>query len=218
MFSNPGAVPRNARPLNPAHWDRTCHKCNHFKPIRAHHCSICKRCIVKMDHHCPWIASCVGVGNMKFFILFVVYIFSTSAYCLLMLAARFLTCMSPTATCDPDPALMMGFIALVATGCLFGLFTGCLLFDQIGNILSNTTNIDRMKGLDHTDPLRDELDDRLMVWHNLSEVFGGDPAREGWRWTWLIPTSVTLKDPEAVAGFCFRDVPRLRTAAEMEMV
>eukprot|EP00978_Attheya_sp_CCMP212_P008321 scaffold19579_cov52-Attheya_sp.AAC.5 len=33
---------------------RLCRRCNSFKPQRAHHCSICKRCIVKMDHHCPW--------------------------------------------------------------------------------------------------------------------------------------------------------------------
>ena len=28
-----------------------CKRCKAFKPKRAHHCSICKRCIVKMDHH-----------------------------------------------------------------------------------------------------------------------------------------------------------------------
>ena len=28
---------------------RLCRRCNSFKPKRAHHCSICKRCIVKMD-------------------------------------------------------------------------------------------------------------------------------------------------------------------------
>lgn len=28
---------------------RLCRRCNTFKPKRAHHCSICKRCIIKMD-------------------------------------------------------------------------------------------------------------------------------------------------------------------------
>jgi palmitoyltransferase ZDHHC2 len=33
---------------------RVCEKCNLIKPDRAHHCSVCKKCILKMDHHCPW--------------------------------------------------------------------------------------------------------------------------------------------------------------------
>ena len=52
MLSNPGAVPRDSKPTDPAFYSRTCYKCNNFKPPRAHHCSICNRCIVKMDHHC----------------------------------------------------------------------------------------------------------------------------------------------------------------------
>ena len=29
-----------------------CKKCQMPKPPRAHHCSICRRCVLKMDHHC----------------------------------------------------------------------------------------------------------------------------------------------------------------------
>lgn len=31
-----------------------CKKCLTPKPTRTHHCSICNKCILKMDHHCPW--------------------------------------------------------------------------------------------------------------------------------------------------------------------
>ena len=34
---------------------RRCVKCNDAKAERAHHCSICDRCVLRMDHHCPWI-------------------------------------------------------------------------------------------------------------------------------------------------------------------
>jgi len=31
-----------------------CTRCETFRPPRAHHCRICKRCVKRMDHHCPW--------------------------------------------------------------------------------------------------------------------------------------------------------------------
>ena len=31
---------------------RKCIKCTNFKPLRAHHCSICDHCVLRMDHHC----------------------------------------------------------------------------------------------------------------------------------------------------------------------
>ncbi|XP_050440057.1 palmitoyltransferase ZDHHC20-A-like [Adelges cooleyi] len=52
---------------------RYCNKCRIVKPDRAHHCRVCGKCVLKMDHHCPWINNCVSYSNYKFFILFLIY-------------------------------------------------------------------------------------------------------------------------------------------------
>eukprot|EP00347_Sterkiella_histriomuscorum_P017942 403347394 len=59
---------------------RYCLMCNVFKPERCHHCSSCGRCVLNMDHHCPWINNCIGFWNRKHFILMLVYVLLTSYF------------------------------------------------------------------------------------------------------------------------------------------
>ncbi|KAJ4462792.1 putative DHHC zinc finger domain [Paratrimastix pyriformis] len=65
-------------------FDPLCRRCGIRKPLRAHHCRQCGGCIRKMDHHCPWIAGCVGEANMRFFVLFMVYLYIGALYVVVM--------------------------------------------------------------------------------------------------------------------------------------
>lgn len=59
---------------------RHCKWCGKYKPDRCHHCRVCRTCILKMDHHCPWIYNCVGYHNYKYFFLLLFYCSLTLNY------------------------------------------------------------------------------------------------------------------------------------------
>ncbi|KAG0060662.1 hypothetical protein BGZ90_003935 [Linnemannia elongata] len=117
-----------------------CSKCQHIKPERAHHCRVCKRCVLKMDHHCPWVLNCVGQDNYKFFVLFVFY---TSVHCIFILAS-----LIPLYLRLPDDtyAHQAQVVGMVIAG-VFGFALVVFTITHVRLILVNRTTIE-----DHSTP------------------------------------------------------------------
>jgi hypothetical protein len=50
-----------------------CVFCKIIRPERSHHCKECRRCVLKMDHHCGILNTCVGFYNYKPWMTFLVF-------------------------------------------------------------------------------------------------------------------------------------------------
>jgi hypothetical protein len=61
-----------------------CSTCQHSRPFRAHHCKKCGVCVLRMDHHCVWVTSCVGHGNSHDFFIYTAYTAMTGLYALVI--------------------------------------------------------------------------------------------------------------------------------------
>ncbi|CAI0410989.1 unnamed protein product [Linum tenue] len=88
VLTDPGYVPSSSAPdverclmlRSQSSQLRQCEKCARYKPPRAHHCRVCRVCVLRMDHHCLWINNCVGYWNYKAFIVLVFYATAASIY------------------------------------------------------------------------------------------------------------------------------------------
>jgi hypothetical protein len=223
QFTDPGTIPPNAKPIAPTgngnntdHTDNSsssnnlmpiCNKCHTYKPPHAHHCSICNRCVSRMDHHCPWLNSCVGASNLKMFLLFCFYIFSVSFYALILTISKTLSCArygNEYSALDYDrlaPEYCRShvtttlFIVFLCIECiLFGLFTMCMLCDQYPNVTTGQTHIDNYK-LTLAEKARRARGRTLK--DNLAMVFGDG----GFSPLWFLPIDPKWKRPELVLEY-----------------
>ena len=103
-----------------------CRKCKGPKPLRAHHCSVCNRCVLKMDHHCPWIMSCVGLKNHRYFVLFLVYLTLGCTFLSISGYSKFLTRPKNSSAhiCFILSTVFAGVLFLFTAWHFFLLFTG----------------------------------------------------------------------------------------------
>ncbi|XP_072373989.1 palmitoyltransferase ZDHHC7 [Scyliorhinus torazame] len=188
MLTDPGAVPKGnatkeymeSLQLKPGEVIYKCPKCCSIKPERAHHCSICKRCIRKMDHHCPWVNNCVGENNQKFFVLFTLYIALISVHALILCCFQFYFCIREQwSECSgfSPPVTVILIIFLCLEGVLFVTFTSVMFGTQLHSICNDETEIERLKNEKPTW-------ERKLRWEGMKNVFGGQPS-----FLWINPFS-----------------------------
>ncbi|XP_042521994.1 palmitoyltransferase ZDHHC3 isoform X2 [Dipodomys spectabilis] len=183
MLTDPGAVPKGnatkefieSLQLKPGQVVYKCPKCCSIKPDRAHHCSVCKRCIRKMDHHCPWVNNCVGENNQKYFVLFTMYIALISLHALIMVGFHFLHCFEEDWTkCSSfsPPATVILLIMLCFEALLFLIFTSVMFGTQVHSICTDETGIEQLKK-------EERRWAKKTKWMNMKAVFG-HPFSLGW--------------------------------------
>uniref|UniRef100_A0A2K5R6G6 Palmitoyltransferase n=1 Tax=Cebus imitator TaxID=2715852 RepID=A0A2K5R6G6_CEBIM len=182
-LNKPGAVPKGnatkefieSLQLKPGQVVYKCPKCCSIKPDRAHHCSVCKRCIRKMDHHCPWVNNCVGENNQKYFVLFTMYIALISLHALIMVGFHFLHCFEEDWTkCSSfsPPTTVILLILLCFEGLLFLIFTSVMFGTQVHSICTDETGIEQLKK-------EERRWAKKTKWMNMKAVFG-HPFSLGW--------------------------------------
>eukprot|EP00727_Mastigamoeba_balamuthi_P006465 m51a1_g2439 hypothetical protein (318) ;mRNA; f:854937-856445 len=151
--------------------ERSCQRCGAARPVRCHHCSICNRCTLKMDHHCPWVGNCVGFWNYKYFVLFLIY---TMALCVVTLGIsmpHFIHMFTSWDAWRPDMYNVMvavqGLVAIV-----FGLAVLTLFCGHVHLIARNLTTIEHCVKVDMPS-WKNPFD--LGTRRNLIQVFGSNP-------------------------------------------
>jgi hypothetical protein len=185
VLTNPGAIPpsfahRDAEPDGTTPF-AICRTCRVPKPPRSHHCSMCGMCVLKQDHHCPWINTCVGFRNQKFFFQFLVY---TVLLCIvggsIAVANIDWSLFQPPTKDEPPHAIIVPLMQILtaATAVSLGLAVGLLLGLHCYLLARNkTTPENYFKG---TNPY--DLGSKLL---NVEQVMGPFSLM------WLLPVHTT---------------------------
>ncbi|XP_035184658.1 palmitoyltransferase ZDHHC13 isoform X1 [Oxyura jamaicensis] len=59
-----------------------CTSCLVRKPLRSVHCLACDSCVARYDQHSLWIGQCIGMGNHRYYLLFLLFLAMTSVWLL----------------------------------------------------------------------------------------------------------------------------------------
>lgn len=120
-----------------------CKTCQILRPPRAFHCNDCGVCIEVHDHHCPWVGTCVGKRNSRYFTCF---LFTTATHALV----TFLICLYCVYTLDSSKSDDFFFNVtqeglLVYTGIIsFSLYSFALT-QMCGNNLPNMATNEQLR-------------------------------------------------------------------------
>ncbi|KJA21237.1 hypothetical protein HYPSUDRAFT_141151 [Hypholoma sublateritium FD-334 SS-4] len=123
--------------------EKWCRKCWAPRSERTHHCSICNRCVMKMDHHCPWVgAKCIGHRTYPAFVHFLCCVTFLAIYIAVVASnALWFAFQNPFAVHEFIPVHELG---LAFTGGIFALTVGSFAVYHLYLISTNQTTLENI--------------------------------------------------------------------------
>jgi len=179
-----------------------CTKCDTYRPCGTHHCSMCRRCVLNMDHHCPWVNNCIGIRNHKYFLLLLFYAWCACVWSILLMLMILLqpSILAPTLLDSVDRGIVWGFsqrrltvqmefIVGIAILVLLMIFLSLTSYDELEFLLNGEGIVDRkqraakdtpatrpQKAVSYTEKLKSIL-------QTLRRLMGSEST-----FWWLLPT------------------------------
>lgn len=124
-----------------------CQKCGSPKPFRAHHCSKCKKCYFRFDHHCDLVGNCVAYRNAQPFVLYLIY------GCFILFSSSFIS-FAPSFFHSPiNQSLSQSYGVLIG---LFALVISFFAYFTLTGLLSDQTTLERLYKMKTGQPVQVE--------------------------------------------------------------
>ncbi|GAA6021109.1 hypothetical protein JCM11491_004419 [Sporobolomyces phaffii] len=115
------------------------------RPYRSHRCRHCAAIVLRMDHHCPWVGTCVGARNYKYFYNFLQ---ASTLYTLFVFLTLVIAQTLPLGSFEPPrrpyPGVDGQQVAIIALSFLFLSFTASLWAAHTRLIGRNMTTIEEI--------------------------------------------------------------------------
>lgn len=158
-----------------------------MRPPRAHHCSKCRHCSLRLDHHCAFIGACVGARNYKAFCLFLFHAFILSSQMIFATYAYWYWGNGEVSERHWTVSCFF-WIENVAL-CVGELFVGAMVFVHCLLVAINVTSLEYKQGAALYFPGANPTERVSLTQHNpydlgtdqnFVSVFGSDPLLVFW--------------------------------------
>lgn len=157
-----------------------CDKCKITRPLRAHHCKECNKCVLMMDHHCIFTSNCVGFRTLRPYFVFLISFPLDGLFSILMIM-----CNLEKKEKNAFKALVFAFSFLYFA--IFLLVDFIQLYTILSNLIRNSSEVENERdqsqkseydlyGVDQVSEF-----DTGSIFRNFQQKLGNNP------FAWFIP-------------------------------